>query len=587
MVVGLLMPATFHAQQTPVRNQQVFTSSGTATVRGTVIVDDEAKSPLRRAQVTLSRVGAEDIRSASTDDQGQFAFTELPAATYSLSAGKGGYIAMSAGAVKPGMPGRQLTLREGSAVIVPPIALPRGAVIAGRITDSAGQPIPNAQVRASRFVIVNGERQLRTGTATWSATTNDHGDYRIFGLPSGDYVLAAWQTGGLFQADVTQAEIEAARKPTGASGPSSPPPVARPFALAPTLYPGTVDETSATPIVLKPGDERLGVDVALQRVPVARISGIVLGMDGKPAAGVPVVRGTRRAPIFTVAPASGVSSGVDGTFAIVGVAPGDYVFQARGVAALAAQRAEELVRAGLAVSTVLSTAGQWANTDVMVNGADISGVTLRMQPGMVVSGTVGIKSSQRIDLTRTTVQLTPVAGGSTTRIHGTGVDAQNNFKIDGVLPGRYVVSIQSLPGSFIARSAMVGDVDVLDVALEVRPGSNINDMSIVVSDVRTELGGSLTNTSGQPASHLYVLAFSQDRAHWTRNSRRILSARAGTDGSYTLSGLPAGNYFLCALTEIDTTLQYEAEYLDQLLPASLKITLADGEKKVQNLRTGG
>lgn len=587
VIAVLMLPATSHAQQTPVRDGQVFTSTGTGVVRGQVVVDDDARTPLRRAAVALSRVGAEDMRWTASDDQGQFVFTALPAATYSLSASKGGFISISSGAAKPGMPGRQIVLRDGESVVLPPIALPRGAVIAGRITDSSGQPVSNAQVRASRFVTVNGERQLRAGTATWNAATNEHGDYRIFGLPSGEYVVAAWQNGWLFQSEMTQADIDAVRTPANTQGTRTPSLMPRPFAFAPTMFPGTVDEESAAALSLKPGEERLGVDVALQRVPVARISGVVFGVDGKPAAGVPLLRGTRRAQIFTPAAGAGVSTGVDGWFSLTGVAPGDYVLQARGVAALAAQRAEELVSRGMAVSSVLSTAGQWANAEVLVNGADISGITLRMQPGMLVSGTVVLRSAQRVDLTRITVQLTPLAAGPTTRVHGTGVDAQDTFKIESVLPGRYRLSILSLPGGLSVRSALLGDVDLLDAPVEVRPGGNLSDIAIVISDVRTELGGTLTDAAGRPASQLYVLAFSQDRAHWSRNSRRILSVRAGMDGTYMLSGLPAGDYFLCALPEIDTTLQYEAEYLDQLVPASLKIALGDGEKKIQNLRVGG
>lgn len=587
VAIAVLPSSALHGQQGPARDQQRFTSSGTSVVRGTVVADDAARTPLRRAQVTLSRVGAEDIRAASTDDQGQFAFSDLPAATYSLGASKGGFIAMSAGAVKPGMPGRQVLLREGDSVVVPPISLPRGAVIAGRITDSTGRPVSNAQVQASRFVTVSGERQARSGsTATWATTTNDHGDYRLFGLLSGEYIVSAWQSGTTIQSEITAADLEAAR-PTAAGVVAQPPAVARPFALAHTLYPGTVDESSAAPIVLKPGEERLGVDMPLQRVPVARVSGTVVGVDGKPLVGVTITRRLRRSPAFTPVLGFGAASAADGSFTLTGVAPGDYVLQAQGNSAADIARATELARMGLAAAPSQNNQGppMWASVDVPVNGADISGVTLRMQPGMTVSGTV-TAASARIDVTRARLLL-GTSTGAPGRFVSASPDGQGAFRFDGFPPGRYTLSFPGLQAGVIARSAMLGDVDLLDGPFEIRPGGSLSGIAITLTDVRTELGGILTNASGQPASHLYVLAFSQDRAHWIRDSRRILSARAGEDGSYTISGLPAGNYFLCALTEIDTTLQFEAEYLDQLVPASLKITLADGEKKVQHLRAGG
>ena len=584
---SLLAPNALLAQQTPTRDQPRFTSSGTAVVRGTVVADDATRTPLRRAQVTLSRIGAEDIRSASTDDQGQFAFADLPAATYSLGAAKGGFIAMSAGAVKPGMPGRQVIVGEGAAVMVSPIALPRGAVIAGRIVDSAGQPVSNAQVQASRFVTVNGERQARSGSnALWVTSTNDHGDYRLFGLLAGDYIVAALQPGTTFQSDITAADVEAAQRPVTAGVTVQPAPVPRPFALAHTLYPGTVDESAATPIVLKPGEERLGVDVSLLRVPVARVSGTVLGLDGRPLPGVSVVRRLRRLPNFTPVSSTGVNSAADGSFSLIGVSPGDYELQARANPGRDAARAEQLSRVGLANPPSPATQGppQWASADLAVNGADISGVTLRMQPGITISGRM-TTTSARVDVSRARIQL-GTSGGAPGFVSG-NADAQGAFLFDGIPPGRYTLSFPGLQAGVVARSAMLGEVDLLDGPFEIRPGGNLSGIAITLTDVRTELGGILTNSSGQPASHLYVLAFSQDRAHWIRDSRRILSARAGEDGSYTISGLPAGNYFLCALTEIDTTLQFEGEYLDQLVPASLKITLADGEKKVQHLRAGG
>ena len=587
MAAGLVAASVLHAQQAPVRDQARVSLTGTGVVRGLVTATDTARTPLRRALVTLSRTGLEDIRSASTDDEGRFAFVELPAATYTLTATKGGFIGMSAGAVKPGMPGRQIVLREGESAAIAPIALPRGAVIAGRILDSAGRPVWNAQVQASRFVIVDGERQLRSGSATWNATTNSHGDYRIFGLHPGEYLLSAWQNSTMFQSDVTAAELEAAQKPAAARATSQLPPIPTPFTLAPTLYPGTVDESSATPISVTTGEERLGVDVTLQRVPVARVSGTVIGIDGKPARGVNVLRGLRKAPAFTPAVGFGVASAADGSFALAGVAPGDYLLQVRGSSPLQAERAAEMLRLGLANPSE-NTQGQWANAEVTVNGADVLGITLRMQPGMTVSGTVAAPgSAARPDVTRARVQLSPVASGSVSQFFAAAVDAQNAFRIDGVIPGRYSLSIVPLPAGYSARSAMVGDVDVLDTPFEVPPGAGVSGIVITLTDARTQLGGVLTSASGQPASHLYVLAFSQDRAHWIRNGRRILSAKAGEDGAYALTGLPPGNYFLCALTEIDTTLQYEPTYLEELVPASIKLSLSDGEKKVQHLRAGG
>ena len=62
------------------------------------------------------------------------------------------------------------------------------------------------------------------------------------------------------------------------------------------------------------------------------------------------------------------------------------------------------------------------------------------------------------------------------------------------------------------------------------------------------------------------------------------TVRASDNGTYLITDLPAGEYFLCAAVEIDRQLMFEPEYLQQLIPLSLKITLGEGEKKVQSLQ---
>ena len=590
VVASLLGIRGLAAQQTPVRDQARYSMPGTGVVRGVVVADDASRTPLRRAIVTLVRAGIEDMRAASTDDAGRFSFADLPAGMYTLSAAKGGFITMSAGAAKPGMPGRQIIVRDGDSVVVRPIALVRGAAIGGRITDAMGQPLSNVPVQASRFITVNGQRRPRTGSgSSFSASTNDHGEYRVFGLPAGEYLVSAWLNGVASQTDATAQEIEFVQRP-GPAGPTSvPPSPARPYLLAPTLYPGTVNEASATPVVVKAGEERLGIDISLQRVPVARVSGMVTDIDGKPLGGVQILRMQRPAPVFLPAIGFGARTAADGSFALIAVAPGDHVVRATTSGAAAERTASLEARGLVAPGTGSSTTqARWGLADVTVSGADIFGVSIRLQPGLTVSGQIVVKGSTPLaDLSQIRVNL---GRGTSDELPGyypsAQADAQGRFRIEGAIPGRYRMGVSNRPPHGVL-SALLDGRDVFDAPFDIGPNGNIEGIMITLTDARPELGGRLTGADGQPASHLYVLAFSQDRAHWAVNGRRIASARAGEDGSYSITGLPPGDYFLCALTELDTTLQYESTFLDELTAASLKITLGEGEKKVQNLRAGG
>ena len=71
-------------------------------------------------------------------------------------------------------------------------------------------------------------------------------------------------------------------------------------------------------------------------------------------------------------------------------------------------------------------------------------------------------------------------------------------------------------------------------------------------------------------------------------TRRIQQARPASDGKYKVVGLPPGEYYVCAVTDLDPEDLYNSSFLDQLRAATqFKVTLGDGEKKVQDLRLGG
>jgi hypothetical protein len=69
-----------------------------------------------------------------------------------------------------------------------------------------------------------------------------------------------------------------------------------------------------------------------------------------------------------------------------------------------------------------------------------------------------------------------------------------------------------------------------------------------------------------------------------RTSRAV---KLGSDGSYRIVGLPPDEYYLAALTSLDPVQVTDPVFLEQLVSASLRITLAEGEKKTQDLRIGG
>jgi hypothetical protein len=83
-------------------------------------------------------------------------------------------------------------------------------------------------------------------------------------------------------------------------------------------------------------------------------------------------------------------------------------------------------------------------------------------------------------------------------------------------------------------------------------------------------------------------AASRGHKYWLQDSRRLLApTRPDSTGKFTFRRVPPGEYFLCALTDFEQQNLSKPSFLDQLVGASIKITLAEGEKKTQDLKLGG
>ena len=567
------------AAQQP-RDEVRITLAGTATVSGMVVLDDEKRPPVRRATVTLLRQGIEDIRTTATDDAGRYAFANLPSGTYILAVAKGGHLAISHGAPKSGMPGQPILLREGQSLTLPPVAVPRGAVIAGRVVDRFGRPVPNLGVQANLFLTINGERRRRAITGgTGTAVTNQHGEYRMFGLQPGTYIVFATPPSGVpgvEMIDTTPEAVTQAQRPQG-----TPVPLPPPVMYVPTLYPGVSEAAAATPVELGTGQERTDIDFVLQFVSVATIRGVVTGPDGTVVRGAPVVRQATPSSPLLPAERAAVVTDAQGRFTMVNVAPGTYI-----VSAMTIPVPQRVLDSGV-VAQPAPPAGSvplFGQAKASIGAGGVLELAIRMEPASALTGSVMAKGAARAEGAR--VGLTPTAGPAVLRTTSGTVDADHRFSIEGVLPGSYRLTISGLPRGTAVLSATIGDVDVLDVPFEVQAGTALPTVVVTITDMPATLAGRLVDGAGAPVSSLYVMAFSTNAAHWHAGSRRIGAMRAGVDGSYLFDTLPPGEYFVCALTEFDATLQNEPAFLQELIPASVRITIAEGQTIRQDLRIG-
>ena len=344
--------------------------------------------------------------------------------------------------------------------------------------------------------------------------------------------------------------------------------------FAPVFYPGSVDLAGASSIALKLGEERTGVDIRLQLVPTSRLEGTVMGLDGQPAAGVQVVA-TIVTEAFSLDLFRAGSLGTQqtdrqGRFAYSALGPGRYVVAARSAAAPAA----------------------WAATDVTMSGSDQS-VAMTLQPSMSLTGRVTFDGTQlKPPSPLTTVRLTlaaldggPVAVG----VAPTYAAADGSFTFTGVVPGTYrlAATVPAASSGWALRSALVDGAESLDRGFEVRPGRNLEGVTVAFTDRPTELTGTLQPPAGTLASDYFIIVFPADRSAWGPGSRRTMMARPTNTGGYSVRNLPPGDYFLAAVADVELNAWFDPAFLEPLVPAALRFTLTESEKKTQDLRVGG
>jgi hypothetical protein len=156
---GVAVPPPMPPQPRPAPpRDQAAATTGTANIRGVVVASDDGR-PLRRVVVRVNAPELRDQRSGMTDLSGRYEIAGLPAGRYTVSAYRAGFVTISHGQTRPNEMGRPIEVRDGQTVERINFALPRGAVITGRIVDEYGEPVAGASVQPMQMRYMNGRLQ--------------------------------------------------------------------------------------------------------------------------------------------------------------------------------------------------------------------------------------------------------------------------------------------------------------------------------------------------------------------------------------------------------------------------------------------
>ena len=525
--------------------------SGTATIEGRVVDVSGISIPHATVFLRQDQKPAAAMVSRS-DSAGRFVFQKVPASEFLIGAARVGVNTSVTGDAGPPV---TLRIAAGSRIENVVVTAWRGGAISGTLTDEFGDPASGAVIAVSPtrpevsfgtlYISPDGARVFGRGTGT-----DARGRYRLTGLPPGEYLVS-----------VVAGDPMTARTEVHFTDPAGQDRILTSVSM---FYPGAATASQASKVTVTEGGESVGVDVTLRPMLMTQI--LVTATASRPVSEIRLQQiqlDDALSMIERTTPMTGSTVTLDAR-------PGRYRLLA---SAEVASNADNVVRL-------------WASADVDTDPSIPAAVNMHLEPGANLSGRVlfeGTESNRQGSGAR----LTPIiplpalptrtlsSDGNSTFEPATGI-----FSIEGILPGRYV--IQAGGGRWTLKAAMIGGRDVLDEPMEIRPGDEIENVRLTVTDRITELSGRVGDASTPSTSLEWVLVFPVDQKHWWVGSRRIRSGRLDYSGVYTIRGLPPGTYVVTVVS--DPAVLSDPAKLSALAASGTRVTLAEGDRKVQDLR---
>jgi hypothetical protein len=571
---------------------------GTGIIRGRVVAADSG-NPVRRANVSLVPMptpppppppgtpagtttsvtttmmsmngmpvqigGANVIRpkSATTDSQGAFEFTALPAGTYRLTASAGqyaaAYLGMSYGGKKPNAPGSSdmgtpIQLANGQSFDKAVIALPRGAVITGRVTDENGDALARVQVY-TLFYMAGSTRGQRMGNG---GTTDDLGQFRLYGLAPGEYAVVAEAQRNMFVQPNAPPETEEDK-----------------IGFMTTYYPGTADEGGAQHVRARTGAETTGIEVRLVTGRLYHIVGSVMDSQGRPAPRTngSLARRTTGGMGMNMGPSFGFSTDEQGRFQMRGIPPGNYRINVR-------QRPMQFNSDGSS-----NDPGEMASVPLTVGG-DVDNLMILTTTGATITGQVVFEQDpppqmpQGIRVNASIGNPEDMMGINTPTAAIVSPDL--TFTMKGML-GEFVLRT-SAPNQFL-KAVMLGAEDITDTPREFKTGEKI---TMILTSRASTLEGNVTDMAGKPTTtDVGIILFSEDKASWRSNSFRTRRSIVEPNGHYKLNGLMPGRYYVAAVPRDRLTVSQlgaDAAFFEQLSKEATSVVVGEDEQRQADLK---
>jgi hypothetical protein len=540
----------------PPRDQTSAPATGTAKILGVVVASDDGR-PLRRVAVRVTAPELREPRSATTDLSGRYEIGDLPAGRYTVTASRAGFVTISHGQTRPNEMGRPIDVSDGQTVERINFSLPRGAAITGRILDEYGEPVAGASVQAMQMRYTNGVLQPSTvfsGNGPMMMQTPDTGEFRVWGLAPGEYLI--------------QASVPGLGAPFESQDRAG---------YTPTYYPNTTTASEAHTVRVEVGQTASGIEIVLTATRTARISGTTLDGRGQPLrSGFVSAMAQSTAQMFVMRNLSGQIK-PDGTFTISGVTPGTYTVRASAPPG----------GPGTVPETLMAT--------VTVVGDDVSGVVLTpLQPATISGRIVFEPPSQMPEASQLRLMVAPKDPGMRIPMPMPGGPpvVNNDFTFEAkAAPGETLLRVFSdTPGTqWATKSITVDGRDIANDGITLSSGAAVKGIEVVLTSRLQTIAGAVTNERGELATGVTVFVFPQNPERWFPGPMALPStatARPDQNGRYSIRTLlPPGDYYAVAVDYLDPNRRGgDRSYLEELSNRAVRFSIREEESKALDLK---
>ena len=274
----------------------------------------------------------------------------------------------------------------------------------------------------------------------------------------------------------------------------------------------------AESLVVRPGEEAQ-VDLVLRRIKTVRISGRVIGADGKPATDVYLY--LEEVPAGDYGFVQGNETDSKGEFKVKGLAPGSYVLHAQ-------QHLSE------------KEANYHASQKIEVGADNIDSILLALGKGVNFLGRLDV-SGAGTKFERMFIALT--SHGDQTAGAFARVKKDGTFQLLDVPDGTFSFSMNGLEEGWYVKSVRLGGTDILANGLEVEKGKGGGTIQVVVSNGGAELAG-LVAQDDKPMIGARVRITPDPETRYNR--LRTRTANTDQSGRFSFIGIAPGQYRVTA-----------------------------------------